>query len=488
DQQQQRISEFFHAQVCGNGHAVYIQLVSQQKQTRDERAILGLLFVGVLMGALDIAIVAPALPALRAAFHTDERSIAWVLTAYVLCNLIGTPVMATFSDARGRRPVYMIAVTIFAVGSLLVSISRTFGFLLVGRAIQGFGAGGIFPVATAVIGDIFPVERRGRALGLIGAVFGLAFIVGPIVGGLLLLLGWPFLFLLNLPIAAYVLWRARTLLPVTKAVNARSVDVFGLLLLSITLFSLAFGLNRIDAEDFFHSITTTRVWPFLLTAVVVAPLFWLRQVRVKYPLINPSLFKSRQVVIASALSLGAGLSESAIVFVPALLVAAFAVTNSKASFMLLPIVFAMAVGAPLSGRMLDRVGSRIVIITGCALIGIGLLLVGMGVPSLTGFYTAGIIIGLGLAALLGSSLRYIMLNEAAADQRGAAQGVLTLFTSTGQLLGAAVVGAVVASHGGDIRGYDIAFNIVGACLLALALISVGLKNRQAELIGARRER
>src|SRR5512146_3426793 len=98
-------------------------------EPRNERAILGLLFVGVLMGALDIAIVAPALPAIRTAFHIDERSVAWVLTAYVLCNLIGTPIMATLSDARGRRPIYMLAVSLFATGSLVVALSRTFPML-----------------------------------------------------------------------------------------------------------------------------------------------------------------------------------------------------------------------------------------------------------------------------------------------------------------------------------------------------------------------
>ncbi len=433
------------------------------------------------MGALDIAIVAPALPAIRSAFHIDERSVAWVLTAYVLCNLIGTSVMATLSDSRGRRPIYILAVSLFATGSLVVALSRSFPMLLAGRALQGFGAGGIFPVATAVIGDLFPMERRGRALGLIGAVFGVAFLIGPIIGGVLLLLGWPFLFLLNLPIAGYVIWRAHRLLPATRAAHGRTVDVAGLALLSILLFALAFGLNRIDAEHFGQSIRTPQVWLFLLSFGVLAPIFWLRQKRVRDPIVQPAFFKSRQVVIASALALGAGLSESAIVFVPALLVSAFAVTTSRAAFMLLPIVFAMAVGAPLSGRMLDHVGSRIVVVLGCTLIGAGMLLVGMLVPTLVGFYAAGIIIGFGLAALLGSSLRYVMLNEAPPTQRGAAQGVVTLFTSTGQLLGAAVVGAVVASHGGGMRGYDVAFDIVGVFMIALALLSLALKSRAAEL-------
>lgn len=438
-----------------------------------ERAVLTLLFIGVLMGALDIAIVAPALPALRTAFGVDERSIAWVLTSYVLCNLIGTTVMGTLSDARGRRSIYMLAVSIFVAGSLVVALAPSFAVVIAGRAIQGFGAGGIFPVATAVIGDMIPLARRGRALGLIGAVFGVAFLVGPLIGGVLLLVGWPFLFLINLPIGIYVIMRARGLLPAARHEHRRRIDVRGLLLLSAALFSLAFALNRIDAAQ--------RAWPFLLAFFVLAPLFWLNERTVRDPIVRPALFRSRQVAIASALALGSGLSEAAIVFVPALLVAAFGVTASRASFMLLPIVLALAIAAPISGRALDRFGSRVVVIIGCALIGTGMLLVGALEATIPSFYTAGVVIGVGLAALLGSSLRYVMLNEAPPTQRGAAQGILTLFTSTGQLLGAAAVGAIVASRQGSMEGYHAAYDMIGIFMLLLAMISFALKSRKSEL-------
>ena len=445
--------------------------------------MLGLLFVGVLMAALDIAIVAPALPAIRTAFGVDERAVAWVLTAYILCNLIGTPVMATLSDARGRRSIYTLAVALFAAGSLVVALANRFDVLIAGRALQGFGAGGIFPVATAVIGDVVPIDRRGRALGMIGAVFGVAFLIGPLLGGVLLLAGWPLLFLINLPIAAFVIARSQKLLPAVPTAVRRGVDVFGLGLLSVALFTLAIGLNGIDAGHF--STTFDRVWPFLTVAAVAFPVFWWRERLAREPVIRPELFQSRQIVIASGLALGAGLSEAAIAFVPALMVTAFQVTSSRAAFMLLPIVLAMAVGAPLSGRLLDRHGARVVVMAGCALIGAGMILVGVLVPAVPSFYGAGIVIGLGLAALLGSSLRYVMLNEAPRDQRGAAQGILTLFTSVGQLLGAAAVGALVASHGGALAGYDLAFEAVGSFMLVLAVAAVALKKRGAELATAR---
>ncbi len=161
------------------------------------RRILTVLFLGVLMGALDIAIVGPALPALRTAFGVDDRAIAWIFTIYVLFNLIGAPLMSKLSDRYGRRNVYLADVILFGLGSLGVALSPSFGWLLAARAVQGFSAGGIFPVASAVIGDTFPQEKKGGALGLIGAVFGLAFIIGPILGGLLLMLSWHWLFLVN---------------------------------------------------------------------------------------------------------------------------------------------------------------------------------------------------------------------------------------------------------------------------------------------------
>ena len=174
-------------------------------QNKKTNRILTVLFFGVLMGALDIAIVGPALPAIRAQFQVTERTLSWIFSIYVLFNLIGTPLMAKLSDLFGQRNIYVMDVALFALGSIIIAFSPSFWFVLVGRAIQGFGAGGIFPVASAVIGDTFPLEKRGSALGLIGAVFGIAFIIGPILGGVILsITSWKWLFLINIPIAAVV--------------------------------------------------------------------------------------------------------------------------------------------------------------------------------------------------------------------------------------------------------------------------------------------
>jgi EmrB/QacA subfamily drug resistance transporter len=452
---------------------------------RSGRGVLLLLFVGVLMGALDIAVVGPALPAIRAGFGIDERAAAWVFTIYVLANLVGTPLMAKLSDRFGRRALYVLDTALFAAGSLVVALSPDFRALLVGRAIQGLGAGGIFPVAAAVIGDVFPPERRGRALGLIGAVFGVAFLVGPALGGVLLRYGWQWLFVINLPIAAWVIAGSLRVLPGGRPAAEARFDWAGMAALGGALTALAYGVSRIDATHLAGSVGSAAVWPFLALAAVLVPTFaWLER-RATDPVLRLSLFRSSQIVIASGLAVGAGLGEAASVFVPAFLVASFGVSAATASFMLLPVVVALAVGAPVWGRLLDRIGSRIVVVASTALIALGMAVFALAATTRTGYYIGAALGGLGLAGLLGSSLRYILLNAAPAADRASAQAALTLFLSVGQLLGGAAVGAIVASGGGGVPGFDRAFTVIGVIALALALVALGLHGRQQELAHAR---
>ena len=450
--------------------------------------ILLVLFLGVLMGALDIAIVAPALPSIQKFFGVGDRVLAWTFTIYVLFNLISTPLMAKLSDTFGRRSIYTLDVALFALGSLVVALSpqNTFAILLFGRALQGFGAGGIFPVASAVIGDTFPPEKRGGALGLIGAVFGLAFLVGPILGGIILTIaGWQWLFIINLPIALAVVILGWQVLPVTHPASNRPFDWAGMLVLGVMLASLAYGLNQIDTQNFFSSVASLSVWPFLLIGIVLLFIFPRIEKKADDPILNLNLFKSRQTVIASMLSAGAGLGESGMVFIPALAVAAMpAIINEhNASYLLMPVVLAMAVGSPLVGRLLDKFGSKVMVFGGTFLLAIGMIMLINSnlISMLWGFIASAAVIGLGLSSLLGAPMRYIMLNEASAADRTSAQGLITLFTSVGQLTSSALIGAVAASMGGGVKGYGTAYMVIGIIAGVMILLTLGLKTRQQEL-------
>ncbi len=443
--------------------------------------VLGVLFLGVLMAALDIAIIGPALPAIRDGFHATDRAVVWVFTTYLLFNLIGTPLMAKISDRLGRRDVYVVDVLLFVVGSVVVALAPSLTWVVVGRGIQGFGAGGIFPVASAVIGDTFPPERRGWALGIIGSVFGVAFLIGPILAGVVLkYFTWHMLFWGPVPFALLLIPAAWRWLPAEGKPSDGKADWQGMLLLAVLLSSLAYALNQLDATDLAASARSPKVVGFLLLGIALIPvLAWVERGAAD-PIIHPRLFGSRQLVLANALALGAGIIEGSMVFIPALLVAAFAVSESKASFMLLPVVATLSIGAPLFGHGLDKVGSRLVVMLGTALAAAGTAMLGFVHLSTTVFYIAAILVGFGLSALLGAPLRYIMLGEAPPEERASAQALISVMTKVGQMLTGAVVGAVAASMGGGVAGYAASFQVLGGLAVVLFLLSIGLKRHHVE--------
>ena len=442
--------------------------------------ILAVLFVGVLMGALDIAIVGPALPAMRTEFGADERAISWVFTIYVLFNLVGTPLMAKLSDRLGRRLVYTLDVALFALGSLVVAMAGSLDQVLVGRAIQAFGAGGIFPVASAVIGDALPVERRGRALGLIGAVFGIAFLLGPFVAALLLRYGWEWLFLINLPIAAVLMVASWRILPgAPLRADPRPFDWTGLLLLSLALGALALGLSNIDSRRLAQSLAGISTWGLLLTGVLACLAVAVVERRAADPLLRPTWFASRQIRLVALFAACAGLGEAGMVFLPDLAVSALGMSAHDSSFVLLPVVLALAIGSPLIGRLLDRSGPKPIVLVALLILAGGAAAAALLPTTRTVLTFAGALVGLGLAGLLGAPLRYILLAEVPADQRAAAQGLLTIFTGIGQMLCGVLIGAVAASAGGGAGGYREAFGLIAVLVALMAAASLGLVNRRA---------
>lgn len=444
---------------------------------RSEKLVLAVLFAGVLLGALDIAIVGPALPAIREEFAVGSRSLSWVFSIYVLFYLVGAPLLGKLSDRRGRRGIYALCLALFAAGSWAAAAAPSFGWLLAARAVQAFGAGGIFPVASAVIGEVVPIERRGKTLGLIGAVFGLAFLLGPLLGGLLLPWGWRWLFVINVPLAILLIALGVRHVPQSTAVKPGTFDGWGAALLSVALAGLVFGLSQLDTAHVGPSLLSPRVWPFLLAAVIAVPIFWAVEKRAADPVIHPDLLRSTQLRVVVSIALAAGLVEAGMVFLPDIAVVAFGVEASQASFMMLPLVLTLTVGAPLAGQLLDRAGARIVVQSGLALTIAGLALFVSLPVTITSFYAAGVAIGFGLSGLLGAPLRYVTLKEAGAARRGAGQALLTVFVNIGQLVGAALIGGVVGSAGGALAGYRHALTVVAVACAAALVLSAALHGR-----------
>ncbi len=438
--------------------------------------ILRVLFIGVLMAALDIGIVGPALPAIQASFGADERGLSWVYGIYILFQLVGAPVMAKFSDRRGRRAIYIACVAVFAAASLIVATSPTFAVLLTGRAIQGFCAGGILPVASAVIGDTFPAERRGRALGLIGAVFGVAFLLGPLLGGILLRWGWQWLFLVNLPLAAVVLWQASRVLPTARQPTGLPIDWLGITLLSVMLAALAWSISALDVGALAASASSLQVLPALVLAAVCLPALWLAQKRAADPVLHPELLRSTELRLVGAIAIATGLTEAGLVFLPAFAVVGLRVPETTASFMMVPLVLALIVGAPAAGRLSDKFGPKRIIQGGLVVAVVGLLVFSLAELTRVSFFTAGVFVGLGLSALM-APLRFVVIREVSEAQRGAAQGLLVTCLGVGRLTGAAMVGGVAASRADQTTGYQDALLLAAGLLAAAVILSAALKGQ-----------
>jgi MFS family permease len=444
-------------------------------KAKSSKQILTLLFLGVFLGALDIAIIGPAKVPIQEALKIGEREWPWAINMYILLNLVSTPLMAKLSDLLGRRWIYISAVSLFAIGSLVVILSNSFTTFVVGRAIQGFGAGGIFPVASAVIGDTIPKEKQGSALGMIGAVFGLAFMVGPPLGGLLLNFSWHWLFIVNIPLALVIIVLAIKVIPSHRTVDKIHFDWRGMTLLITSLSLFALSVTRIDTKDVVTSILKPDIWPLLATSIFIAPVFFMWQHKTPNPIINPRLMRSRRLILVYLLAFGAGLSQVIVMYLPGIAKVFFGFDNSHASYAVVPLILGLFIGAPMAGKLLDKFGPKAIIFSGTIILTLGLFGLWLVSASKAGFYTSEVFVGLGLSALIGAPLRFIMNTETHEEDRASGQGMITLFTSSGQIFGAATFGALIASLGGGTIGFMGAFQALAFVSLLLIIVALVLK-------------
>lgn len=439
------------------------------------RRLLTVLFIGVFMSALDTSVIGPAIPVLRRAFDVDNRMVGLVMTAFVLFSMTSTALLSNLSDRHGRRPVFLAGAVLFALGSLVIALSPRFWVLVLGRIIQGSGAGGILPTASAVIADSFKGEQRGRALGLIGATYGMAFVIGPPLAALLMVtLSWNWIFLLNLPIAAAVIWLGRRDLPRQAAPPVDSpLDVLGIVLLFATLSSLVFGISR-----FLDGATGLHLWPwFLLAAAVLLAALVLVERRAARPMIPLALFGNRQLATGYLLTFGAGFGMGGVIFLTSIATLAHGVAAKSAGFVLLPLVVASMAGAMGSGRLLGRLGARAVILLGFVALAVGYAGSAITSAGLWGFLAASVPVGLGIGIVVGGALRTIAIDEAPVEVRGAAQGLINICTGIGTLLAATSIGALADFSGGGAAGFGIAYRVVAALMAAMLLITLTLRGR-----------
>jgi len=331
-------------------------------------------------------------------------------------------------------------------------------------------------VASAVIGDVVPESRRGRALGLIGAVFGMAFLIGPVLGGLLLPFGWRSLFLVNIPIGIVLVLAATRVLPGAIGPKEGDIDAAGIGLLACVLGLLAVAFNGFAELPGGGIFEITRVVVPLLSAGVLAVVLWRVEHAATEPVLPPQMFASQQLRLIAAISVVAGIVEAGMVFLPAVAVSGLGASQSQAAWMMLPLVIALAIAAPLAGMAVDRWNSTAVIRVGLLILIAGLLVFSLLPLTVVNFYLAGCIVGSGLAALLGAPLRHAALAATRGENRGVGQGLMSLTLQSGQIVGAAAIGAFIAAQPVMQAGFRSAMLLLAAAVGIASILSARLRS------------
>src|ERR1700736_6281693 len=246
--------------------------------SRQKALIMVAIMLGLFLAALDQTIVGTALPRIVTDL-AGNNLYTWVVTVYLLTSTVTVPIYGKLSDVYGRRPLLLIGIAVFLVGSALSGLSQSMGELIIFRGLQGLGAGAIFPIALSVIGDLFSPAERGRYQGLFGAVFGLSFIVGPFVGGWLTdNASWRWVFYVNLPIGIAALAVIATVLPYSRGRRASVLDLdfSGIALFSVGVVPLLLGLTnkgQTDSRGVLYDWTDPRVGGLMLLGIVILAVF-----------------------------------------------------------------------------------------------------------------------------------------------------------------------------------------------------------------------
>ena len=409
---------------------------------RAKMEILFAVMLGLFLGALDQTIVGPALPTIVTQLSGNDYYV-WAITIYLLTSTISVPFWGKLSDLYGRKPIYMLGIVIFLVGSALSGLSQNMGMLILFRGIQGIGAGALFPVALAIIGDMFTPQERGKYQGLFGAVFGIAFVAGPLIGGFLTEnVGWHFIFYVNIPIGIVALIVIQRLLPTVKTASAsRNFDLIGGFIFTVSMIFLLVGLTNKQFGDW----AEPTVGGFIIVGIVGTLLFIFAESRAKEPIIPLDLWKGRTYSASMVSTFFAAFAFfGAIVFLPRWfqVVEGFSPTNSGLAA--LPLMIGLIGSSIVSGLVVSRTGRYKWLLVGAiATMGVATLLMTQltkdtPVPVV---WLWMFIAGLGVGPTF-SVFTIVIQNAVPFRQLGVATSNLTFFRQIGGTVALAFVGTI----------------------------------------------
>jgi EmrB/QacA subfamily drug resistance transporter len=412
---------------------------------RQKMEILFAVMLGLFLGALDQTIVGPALPTIVTKLAGNDLYV-WAITIYLLTSTISVPFWGKLSDLYGRKPIFLIGIVIFLVGSALSGLSQNMGMLILFRGIQGIGAGSLFPVALAVIGDLFTPSERGKYQGLFGAVFGIAFIVGPLVGGWLTeQISWHWIFYVNIPIGLVALFVISRLLPTVKTARAtKNFDILGGAIFTVAISLLLVGLTNKQTGDW----TDTTVGGFIAAGVVGIVLFILAEARAKEPIIPLGLFRNRTYTSSMISTFFASFAFfGAIIFLPRWFQFVHGFSPTDSGLAALPLMAGLILSSIGSGLIVARTGRYKWLTVGAIVImglATGLMTQLTATTDLAIVWFWMFLAGLGVGPTF-SVFTIIVQNAVPFHELGVATSNLTFFRQIGGTVALAIVGTIFGS-------------------------------------------
>jgi EmrB/QacA subfamily drug resistance transporter len=408
--------------------------------------IISALMLVMLLAALDQTIVSTALPRIATDLHGLNK-ISWVATAYLLTSAITTPIYGKISDLFGRKKIFQAAIVIFLVGSVLCGISQTMNELVIARALQGIGAGGLMSLVLAIVGDIVSPRERGKYMGYFVGVFATSSVAGPLLGGFLTdSLSWRWVFFVNLPIGILALFAVASRLHLPVHRQEHKIDYAGTALLAAS--SVCLLLATVWGGTT-YAWASSQIIGLLAAGVALAGAFIFCEQRAEEPIIPMRLFRNDIFSVSVILSLLSGVAMfAAILYIPLYQQVVRGNSPTRSGLLMLPLVLGLLVASITSGRLTSKFGKyRLFPIIGTLILSFGLWLFSH-ITLTTSEWVIGAwmaIVGIGLGSFM-QVMTLAIQNSVDRSELGTATASATFFRSLGSSFGGAIFGSILISR------------------------------------------